>query len=342
MEPDNKNTETEGLFINAKQKFSELETEYANFTELKNKLKEKVEKIDTLVSSSETKSQEVLTLLTSVNTTKQDIDSSHSRINTLKSEIENFYTTFTTLKTQIEDPTNGLQAGIDWSQLKKDEISKQYEEIIKIQTNAENLKTEIEEYKKTVEKYKLESEEFKKSIAETLNFVTSSSLTSSFIERRETVKKSTNFWLWTTIIGTALLGGAVLYIYYLQVNNQDSQNWHAWYRYLFTSPLIYLVYLSSKNYKLERDLQEKYAFKAVLSTSLESYIKLLKDKFPEDKDQLLSLTLDTIGKIYKEPYIENKQKTKIYFGFKNIINGGIELDNKIEKEVKEQIAEERE
>ena len=342
MEQDNIKNELENLVTNAKQKFNELETEYSNFADLKNKLKEKVDKIDTFVSSSESKSQEIIALLSSVNTTKQEIDTSHSRINTLKSEIENFYTTFTTLKTQIEDPTNGLQAGIDWSQQKKDEISKQYEEVIKIQTNAQNLKTEIEEYKKTVEKYKLESEEFKKSIAETLNFVTSSSLTSSFIERRETIQKSTNLWLLATIGSTVLLGGAVLYIYYLQVNSQDAQNWHAWYRYLFTSPLIYLVYLSSKNYRMERDLQEKYAFKAVLSTSLESYIKLLKDKFPEDKDQLLNLTLDTIGKIYKEPYIENKQKTKVYFGFKNIINGGIELDNKADKEIKEKESTEAE
>jgi hypothetical protein len=290
-----------------------------------------VSKIDSLVSSSEVNSQQIVDLLSSVNTTKQEIDSSHSRINNLKSEIESFYITFTELKSEIEDPINGLRAGIDWSHQKRDEISKQYDEVIKIQTNAQNLKTEIEEHKKTVEKYKLESEEFKKSIVETLNFVTASSLTSSFIERRETIKKSTNFWLWGTIISTLLLGGAVIYIYYLQVNSTEAQNWHAWYRYLFTSPLIYLVYISSKNHELERDLQEKYAFKAVLSTSLESYIKLLKDKFPDDKDQLLSLTLDTIGKIYKEPYEKSKQKTKIYFGFKNIINGGLEFDNKLQE-----------
>lgn len=331
MEPDNKDAEIKNLLINAKQKFSELEAEYVNFTDLKNKLKEKIEKIDTLMSSSQTKSQEIVTLLSSVNTTKQDVDFSHQRINVLKSEIEEFYTIFTVLKTKIEDPVNGLQSAIDWSQIKKDEISKSYEEIIKIQTNAENLKTEVEEYKNIIEKYKLESDEFKKSIAETLNFVTSSSLTSSFIERRDAIKKSTNIWLGLTIMSTVFLGIAVLYIYYLQVKNQGGQDWHAWYRYLFTSPVVYLVYISSKNYNLERDLQEKYAFKAVLSTSLESYIKLLKDKFPEDKDKLLNLTLDTIDKIYKEPYIENKQKTKIYFGFKNIIDGGIELDGKLDK-----------
>ena len=39
MEPDNKNTEIENILTNAKQKFSELETEYTNFTDLKNKLK---------------------------------------------------------------------------------------------------------------------------------------------------------------------------------------------------------------------------------------------------------------------------------------------------------------
>jgi len=105
-----------------------------------------------------------------------------------------------------------------------------------------------------------------------------------------------------------------------------------WSRYLFTSPAIYLVYLCSKNYNLERDLLEKYAFKAVLSTSLSSYIKLLNEYFPDKGAEILSFTLDSTAKIYKEPYHEKDKKRKIMFGIKSIFNVGIE-DEEIRKDI---------
>ena len=86
---------------------------------------------------------------------------------------------------------------------------------------------------------------------------------------------------------------------------------------------------------MERDYEERYAFKAVLSTSLESYIKLLRDKFPDDKEPLLKFTLKTIDTIYEKPYARKDKRMKIVLGWK-IINMGVEVDEKHKQENKDE------
>jgi hypothetical protein len=73
---------------------------------------------------------------------------------------------------------------------------------------------------------------------------------------------------------------------------------------------------------MERNYEERYAFKTVLSTSLQAYIKLLSDKFSDKKDELLSFTLTSIDRIYKEPYEEKDETNEVYGGIKNIFNFG--------------------
>ena len=176
---------------------------------------------------------------------------------------------------------------------------------------------------KEIEGIKAQSIEFKDSIGETLDLVTASSLTDSFVKRRDTIAKNTKFWKWATLVSVIILGGSVLYIYYLQSKATDGfKDFQSWYRYLFTSPLIYLVYLCSHNYNMERDYEERYAFKTVLSTSLQAYIKLLSDKFSDKKEELLKFTLASIERIYKEPYEEKDETQEVYGGIKNIFNFG--------------------
>lgn len=74
---------------------------------------------------------------------------------------------------------------------------------------------------------------------------------------------------------------------------------------------------------MERDYEERYAFKTVLSTSLQAYIKLLSDKFADKKEDLLEFTITSINRIYKEPYEEKDETNEVYGGFKNIFNFGV-------------------
>jgi hypothetical protein len=129
----------------------------------------------------------------------------------------------------------------------KTSVDQRHKEIQTLAEKSGELKQNAEGSVKEIESLKAKSIEFKDSIGETLDLVTASSLTDSFVKRRDTIAGNTKFWRWATLLSVLLLGASVLYIYYLQNKAVDGfQNWHSWYRYLFTSPLIYLVYLCSK------------------------------------------------------------------------------------------------
>ena len=247
-------------------------------------------------------------------------------------EIESYYTaTFLPLRAKVNEPKSGIQATLNLVTDLKDEIVKtktstdqRYKEIQSLTEKSGGLKQKAEGSVREIDSIKVKSIEFKDSIGETLDLVTASSLTDSFVKRRDTIAKNTLFWKWAMLLSVLVLGISVLYIYYLQNKAVNGfEDWHSWYRYLFTSPLIYLVYLCSHNYNMERNYEERYAFKTVLSTSLQAYIKLLTDKFSDKKDELLKFTLVSIDRIYKEPYEDKDEAREVYGGIKNIFNFGI-------------------
>ncbi len=128
---------------------------------------------------------------------------------------------------------------------------------------------------------------------------------------------------------TGLLALMVTSIYFSQYipNGNHPSDWKFWYRFAFTSPVIFYIAFASHNYSKVRDLLEKYAFKFATSLSLQSYTKLLTDTFQdkEYKDELLKFSLRTIDMVYKEPYIEkDKDKTRKFSFGNKIINIGLE------------------
>jgi|GEM_PF-2679895 len=331
--------EIEGELSSVSSKVQEIETFYTQFQTVRDqvnngesglsavfeKAKGLKQEIDQLKDASQSKLTEIETQLSSVTSKVQDI--------------ETFYTQFVELKAKIEDGEEGLEAILGQATDLKNKISQKNKSAEDTVLAIKDLKTKSEELKKgaetdrgTIETYKTESEGFKKSIGEILDLVTPSSLRNEFKNREKEIKSAVKFWKWSLLASLLLLSVAVLFIYDLQSTSTNGfADWKQWYRYLFTSPLVYLVYVCAKNYSMERDLLEKYAFKAVLSTSLRAYIKLLRDYFPEEKSQILDFTLDSTSKIYKEPYYDKDKRRKVMFGIKSIFNVGIE-DEEIKKD----------
>lgn len=312
-------------------KIQEIESYHGTFTELKTKLSDGQTGLQALLDQSTVLKNSITELETKSKTALDNIQENSQSISEKVTEIEDYYTsTFLPLRDKVEDPKLGIQATLNLATDLKDEVIKaktsvdqRHKEIQSLAEKSGELKQSAEGSVKEIESLKAKSIEFKDSIGETLDLVTSSSLTDSFVKRRDTIAGNARFWRWATLLSVLLLGASVLYIYYLQNKAVDGfQNWHSWYRYLFTSPLVYLVYLCSKNYTMERNYEERYAFKTVLSTSLQAYIKLLSDKFTDKKDELLSFTLTSIDRIYKEPYEEKDETNEVYGGIKNIFNFG--------------------
>ena len=336
MENEQINNEIQNILDKAKTKYSELEQEYTKFSDLRSELQNKAIGIRNFHSNSENKSNNINSLLDNTQVKIQEIEAAKNKINEIQQEINTYYQKFIELRDQLDNEENGLEANFNWVKEKKEDTSKKYEEIITIHTNSDNLKKQIEEYKNEIQKIKEKSEEFKKSIGETLDLVTEKNLENAFAERKKEIKESLLFWKWFLVGSLIVLGVAIIFIYYVQAKYNGFQDWKQWYRYLFTTPIAYLVYLSSKNYNLERDLLEKYSYKAVLSTSLRAYIKLLRDHFPgeEEKKKILKFTLESTDKIYKEPFDDKDKKKKFLFGIKSIFNIGIE-DTEVKKMIEE-------
>ena len=312
-------------------KIQDMETYHGTFIDLRNKLSNGQTGLQALLDQATTLKNSINQVGTDSSTALEKINTQVISITEKVQEIETYYTTnFLPLKTKVDDPKIGIQATLNIAIDLKNEIVKTKtstdQRFLEIQTLAEKsgeLKQNAEVSVKEIEGIKAQSIEFKDSIGETLDLVTASSLTDSFVKRRDTIAKNTKFWKWATLVSVIILGGSVLYIYYLQSKATDGfKDFQSWYRYLFTSPLIYLVYLCSHNYNMERDYEERYAFKTVLSTSLQAYIKLLSDKFSDKKEELLKFTLASIERIYKEPYEEKDETQEVYGGIKNIFNFG--------------------
>ena len=312
-------------------KIQDMETYHGTFIDLRNKLSNGQTGLQALLDQATTLKNSINQVGTDSSTALEKINTQVISITEKVQEIETYYTTnFLPLKTKVDDPKIGIQATLNIATDLKNEIVKTKtstdQRFLEIQTLAEKsgeLKQNAEVSVKEIEGIKAQSIEFKDSIGETLDLVTASSLTDSFVKRRDTIAKNTKFWKWATLVSVIILGGSVLYIYYLQSKATDGfKDFQSWYRYLFTSPLIYLVYLCSHNYNMERDYEERYAFKTVLSTSLQAYIKLLSDKFSDKKEELLKFTLASIERIYKEPYEEKDETQEVYGGIKNIFNFG--------------------
>ena len=322
----------EQIRSNAHGKVQSIETFYSGFERLRNQIEDGDTGLAKVFEDVKTTKREIDQIRESSQARLEEINSQATSVIEKVKAIENFYSDkFIKIKADIEDEKSGLQATLGAAQELKNQIVKaksgadeSFREIKNLSDESKKLRDQSELSTNAIESLKNASIELKNSIGETLDLVTSSSLTESFIRRRDRISKSVSFWNWFTIGSVVALGVSVLFIYYLQSTAIDGfKDWHSWYRYLFISPLIYLSYLCSKNYRMERDYEEKYAFKTVLSASIQAYIKLLDDKFPDKKDDLFKFALKSIDQIYQEPYSDKNESNEVYGGFRNIFNFGI-------------------
>ena len=331
MELEEIRKQAEGILAFIRGKEGECKKEIEDLDKLKGGLRGKIEQIQDFYVTGEKRGADIFRLLENAQKLVEEAEKARSSIIQLNSDVASYQEQFSGLRVKLDSPENGLNSTLEWSQQQREDINKKYEEIIELKVKSEAIKAEIEEYGAQVIKAKEESEDLKASIAKTLDLVTATSLTDAFDKRRRVIAQSTSWWFWLLVISVVGLGGAFLYIY---TTLKNTESLDLVYRYLIASPFIYLVYIAAKNYKIERDYEERYAFKAVLATSLESYIKLLSDKFSEQKDGLFEFTLKIMRVIYEKPYMRTDSKTRYNFSLWNMFKGEFE-QNEESKEVKD-------
>lgn len=249
-------------------------------------------------------------ILTKINTISENLDSDLQNINFLRK--------------QANDPTTGLEVTID--------------EINKLKKQADDIKNDLKAYRDTSQsnnndilKYQISAKKTSESLAvieedahNSLNQIekfyklaTDTGLAGSFDRRKDELTSSVRRWYWSLMISTGILTLILVAVLIITLKDGIDISYAFSFRVVFISPLIFFIFLSAFQYSKERDLLEKYAFKAVTALALESYTELLTYRFKgkTTDSQILNFVLSAMNTIYKEPYAPN-DKSESRLGLK--------------------------
>lgn len=302
---------------------SDMESDYEQFVKIKARVDDEDDGILANVNHAKNLQQEILQLRDNSNSQLNQINEKATSAFAKTQEIEEFYTQkFLPLKGEIEDDDMGVLALLNRTKELKEDASTTFADIQTYKSQSEEHEKNSSKLAATISDLKNRSEEFKESIHETLKIVTDQALANSFDARKIELKDEEQKWLWHVIASSIVLAVVVMIIYMSQFWGEGAglDTWKFWYRFVFTSPIIYYVYFASNNYTKTRDLLEKYAFKSAVALSLQTYTKLLRDNFQDEKNQsnLLDFTLRSIDMLYKEPYREVHKTIRFKIGNKAI------------------------
>jgi hypothetical protein len=227
-----------------------------------------------------------------------------SSTNQTKSQIEETSSSISKIKSVIDKNLSEVQASIKSYTSQIDKHRKQIEETENKITEDEKRTSElIEANSKESEKLKKLSEEatnIQKQLEKLLTPAIARDLQSTFKKRKVWLFRSTVVWLIITILLTIFLA---IYIYNLFSNGEFSFDLEkvivAGIKLL---PIITILYFSIRQFTKTRALEEEYAFKESIATSLMAYAEQIKGD-ANRKDQLIQ---ETVNKLYESPTSSSK------------------------------------
>lgn len=255
----------------------------------------------------------LLTLNTSINTISNNI------INK-KSKIDDIYLLVSELYKKINNIHSNLNILFNESKNNERRISEllnksnnEYDNIIKIKKNSEELLTKIQEV------YEIAAD---------------TGLSGEFDKRRKHLEISLKEWQKRIFVTTLILLIVVIMMFIGQLWLYDwdmkshTFDINFYIRFLIASPIVYYLYFCSSQYAQSKRLHDKYSFKTTLAMSIKNHIQLLteNEKFLKEEriNKILDFVLDGFNKIYVEPYSNDDYKLKL-----KLSNIEMEIEKKI-------------
>lgn len=195
----------------------------------------------------------------------------------------------------------------------------------------QNIETKIQgfdlEYQKIVSKSQ-EIQQLKESVENLIQPAVAGSLSQSFSERQGKLKSNRNTWFWVAIIAgiasaiaTIIVVVKLIDVFTLSfpenatseqiqeiINKQPSGSGIQLLRIAILLPFYYLFGIAFSQYKRERNLEEEYAHRSAVSTSLPNYGDLAGD--PTVKDQIISSATQVIFTTPIDKKVKNVKSEK--------------------------------
>jgi len=239
------------------------------------------------------------------------------------------------------NPETGIQDGINKINSAKEQVLSLKQEVSDIrdlskkhETELATLVSESRKSKQTIDEAEQASSETVKKIEKIYQLAADTGLAGSYDRRKSQIQIAV--WIWGGIFILSIIVLIVLAIVFVVYNQDILVNELFIIRLLFFTPLVGLLVYSSVQYSRERNLLEKYAFKAAMALALESYTELLSKRFKNKyEEKIVHFVLSAMESIYKEPHAEPK-KLSYKFGFNNKFgNLGAEVIEELEDKISE-------
>jgi hypothetical protein len=292
-----------------------LDESLLRFENIKGKIESKDGEIENLVITANGLRQDIENAKVTALERLTDIDNLLAQFQEKLAKMQEVYEGFLGLSEKISDENSGLQAILNQAiELQKkskevfqeittfrDDASAQLLQIKSIREESDSLKNEISE---NLAKTEADRDE----VASITALITDTGFANAFQAREKKLFRGSMFWL---VVFLLSVGGLALMLYeFFGGLNTVPDPAVVLYRLTLTSPLLIVIGFAITQYRNDRNLTEKYAFKAVIAAVIRNHTKFLTDLSKESTPETILFAKDTIENVYKEPYLKEEKPKK--------------------------------
>lgn len=315
----------------------DIDSKYTQFKPLAGQIFDKQDGLDAVLKATRKLKKATSDLAKKIENDSDDAGKKLLSITKTTDDVEKAYNDFVEKKNRIDDEENGFEAQLrratEYTTSTQDAKTKSESALVsitKFKDQSDELVGQIKDSKKAVDDYQAESETLTKNIRNTLNKVTQFSLSKALQERTKSFNRQMWFWAFLQILAIGALTYAVYLIFEVlfvgtpdhpPITSESSKPdlISIISKFLFTTPLIFAVYVTTSNHRHARDLRDKYAWKETVAKNFQNYIKLVKDEFKDGRyeEERFKFSMDTVRSIYTEPNPIPK-KRKYNFSLKTV------------------------
>ncbi|MES2224907.1 MAG: hypothetical protein V4478_02875 [Patescibacteria group bacterium] len=296
------------------------------FENIKGKVEGREGEIDTLIATANSLKNDIETAKASAVQRLADIDAQFTIAQEKITQIQGAYEGFIALQTKFADENTGLQAILNHATTLQEssdailaDIKNFHEESKKHLEQIERNKNSSDQLKVDIEAVLVSVKENESRVKEVTDLITDTGFANSFQSREKTIRKSLNIWLWVFIISILALSVMLFYLFKDFFVNVPEFN-IVLYRLTLTSPLLLLIGFAIKQYNVERDLNERYAFKATIAAVMRNHSDFLIETTEKAGVEDSDFIRNTLGSLYYEPYEKGIDPKHIREELKNALN----------------------
>lgn len=276
--------------------------ELARIVKLRQELKSQKQDLDELISTLEAHSDlpsKVEDNLTALKQKSAELTTLLDTTQNYADSIQTYYTSWTETKQKIDTELVNAK--------KQNRVIKEYS-------------AETEKLKETYEAELERSGSLLDEARTTLDIVSNSASASVFKTRSQDRRKARKWWSLAVFLAVVLFAGSVLFAVLVAIGEiKDQDSLSVWVLKLaIITPFAYTLYFVARQYTHERDLEEKYMFKALVSQTIRNNTKLLRDEFltgdsvdKETEKMVVGFVIKSLEGVYKEPFTKSSVFSKL-------------------------------